>query len=127
MDEMLRQLKQEYKTYQEHRDHVMQKGCTTACEYASAINMGTCLARGLMEYIDSHDTGDTRSRWISPAEQLPERNVDIVATVMNNGAFDTYGRGISFGFLNQDGEWDGDLSLKTVIAWMYLPEPYTGR
>lgn len=123
MDEVLKQLKQEYKIYQEHRDHVMQKGGTTACEYASAINMGTRLARGLMEYIDAHDT---RSRWISPAEQLPERNVDIVATVMNNGVLDTYGRGISFGFLNQDGEWDGGLSLKTVIAWMYLPEPYMG-
>lgn len=124
MDEVLKQLKQEYKIYQEHRDYVMQKGSTTACEYASAINMGTRLARGLMEYIDAHDT---KSRWISPAEQLPERNVDIVATVMNNGVLDTYGRGISFGFLNQDGEWDGDLSLKTVIAWMYLPEPYMGR
>ena len=62
--------------------------------------------------------------WILPSEKLPERNKDVIATVMCNGSFDNYGRAIRMGFLNQDGEWDGDIAFTTVIAWRYMPEPY---
>lgn len=92
-------------------------------DYSLFINKCFAASKHCLDVIKEQEQGYEEG-WILPNERLPEQNKDVIATVMCNGSFDNYGKAIKMGFLNKDGEWDGDIALTTVIAWRYVPEPY---
>lgn len=64
--------------------------------------------------------------WIPCSERLPEENGRYITTNMYEGEKEEV-----FDMWYEDGKWfvdaGEDETIRIVIAWMPLPEPYTGK
>lgn len=74
---------------------------------------------------------DKRAEWIPISEKLPDTHDDMLVTDGENMAVGSY-RDDADAWENYNFGWLENLSepphgIKTVIAWMPLPEPYRGR